>query len=388
MSKAPEPPARESSKAFSELYRQRKEAEETKKAAKRSTDSLASWDSAQYWYYRKQSSQASLVITEVENEIEKQKTGSEAQDYQKRKREFEEESESADRKIRRYNARARIVEAAKTTNPTSIRASFLELMLSVLSKTSRANQSNFTRDLAERYGTKSVGKFKYVWSPVKGDWVMRGSVKAAHLFPLALGQATMTYIFGSETDHELNRAQNGLFLDPNVEEIFDKHLLTIVPFEEGSPDWKIIILDRSGIWNSPAPFLGENKTGADLHNLKLVFQPGNPFRPRARYLYFHYVMAMLKIGRSSQKEKAGHSSHMAEVTTPALTKVWGTQGRYLRDNMIRAFIEGIGHDDGLPVDPDDMMSHALEPIPNEVTSMIETSRFVDLESEDEDSDED
>ena len=104
-----------------------KKAEETRKAAKRSTDSLASWDSAQYWQYRKLESQASLTINEVDNEIEKENTGSEAQTYRKRKRELEEETESACRKITRYEARARIIEAAKTTNPASIRASFLEL---------------------------------------------------------------------------------------------------------------------------------------------------------------------------------------------------------------------------------------------------------------------
>ena len=48
MSDAPVPSVRESAKAFTELYKRRKEAEETRKAAKRSTDSLASWNSAQY----------------------------------------------------------------------------------------------------------------------------------------------------------------------------------------------------------------------------------------------------------------------------------------------------------------------------------------------------
>ncbi len=294
----------------------------------------------------------------------------------------EEKTNSAFRKIQRYEARARIVEAAKITNPESIRASYLELMLSLLSKTSRTNQADFVRDLTGKYGTKSMGKMKYVWSPVNEDWVIR-DVKAAHLYSLALGQSFMTYVFRSDAEHEINRVQNGLFLHSGVEKAFDKHFLTIVPFEENSKEWKILILDRGGLWNSSAPFLGSNKTFADLHQTKLEFQPGNSFRPRARYLYFHYVTAMLRLGRSKKAEKAGMSSHIAEATTPALTKFWGTQGKYLRDNMIMAFIEGIGHDDGLPVDLEDLRSHAMKRMPNETTQMIKTAEQLNVESDDE-----
>jgi hypothetical protein len=63
--------------------------------------SVLRFDSVQYRHYRKQESQVSLVIDKVENQIEKENTGSEAQDYRKRQRELEEELESARRKVRR-----------------------------------------------------------------------------------------------------------------------------------------------------------------------------------------------------------------------------------------------------------------------------------------------
>ncbi len=77
-------------------------------------------------------------------------------------------------------------------------------------------------------------KMKYVCSPVNEDWMIRGEVKAAHLYPLAPGQQFITYVFRSDAEHELNRAQNGLFLHSDVEEAFDQHLLTINPFEKNS----------------------------------------------------------------------------------------------------------------------------------------------------------
>lgn len=66
-------------------------------------------------------------------------------------------------------------------------------------------------------------------------------------------------------------------------------------------------------------------------------------------------MGMLKIGRS---KKAEHHQSMSSFISSSLTKVWATPCRYLRENMIRAFIEGIGHDT-LNID-DRMMIYAKE----------------------------
>jgi hypothetical protein len=96
-------------------------------------------------------------------------------------------------------------------------------------------------------------------------------------------------------------------------------------------EWKFFVLDRGGLWNAEIDTSG--KTFRELHQFKLQFRANNDFRPRARYFYFHYVLAMLKIGRSKQKERAGSQSQMASATTPNLTKVWATGGRYLRENM-------------------------------------------------------
>lgn len=374
----------------------KREAERTLKAAKKSMDSLASWSSAEYWSLRQQKGEAELELNDIQNEIEEGHGDSQSAktsnvNYLKRKAELKEETKSAKRKCRRYEARERILEAAKTTDIISVRASYLELVITLLTKTSRSNQSSFVQELSSRYGARKIGPVKYVWSPVTGDWDVRSHTKAAHIYPLSLGQKSMTYTFGEDAKDEINRAQNGLFLPIAVEEAYDRYLLTIVPCEEEtSPqEWKILVLDRGGLWNSPANFLGVGKHFGDLHQKRLEFQPGNSFRPRARYFYFQYVMAMLKIGRSKTAEKAGISGHMSELTTPALTKVWATQGRYLRENMIRAFIEGIGHD--APDVDEEMMKHAKENPSDgdmELKDMVETAKSLDVESEEEDSDDD
>ena len=192
MSQVPVPP-RDSSKGFSEKVARRKKAEQTINEARKSTDSLASWESAEYWTCRKRESEASLAIDEIDRELAEEKsTEADQKKYLKRKVELEEETETAERKIRRYEARSRIVEAAKTTNPASMRASYLELMMSHLSKTSRTNQGVFILDLKQNYGCKVMGTTDHVWCPMLGDWWAKSEIEAAHLFPLSLGQETMT----------------------------------------------------------------------------------------------------------------------------------------------------------------------------------------------------
>ena len=78
---------------------------------------------------------------------------------------------------------------------------------------------------------------------------------------------------------------------------------------------------------------------------------------------------------------------MVELTTPAISRVWATQRRYLRENMIRTIIEGIGHED-IDAETNDTLIHAMNDLPNETARMVETARQMTVESEDEDSSDD
>ncbi len=84
---------------------------------------------------------------------------------------------------------------------------------------------------------------------------------------------------------------------------------------------------------------------------KLEFQPGNSSQLRARYLYFHYVAAMLKLGRSKKAEKTEMRSHM---TTPALTKVWGESRQIIQgQHDLEHFLSKVlTMTTGLPMDSD------------------------------------
>ncbi len=388
---SPNPSTRTSS-LFSDAQRVRhKEATLKRKHAQTSCDTLQSSDSAEYWRFRREEEEANLEIAEVEWEALRAGCGSaragelhaEERDYQRKKAEVLERNEAAERRIDRYMARSALLSAQTTKNPVLMRRSFVELLLSMLTKTSRSDQSYFRRDLESVYGNKKEGRFRYVWCPSSGGWEYRSNVKAAHIFPTSLGQDLMTCIFGPDAAGELFTARNGLFLQPMIEEAFDKHLIVIVPTEEAR-EWKFLVLDRSGLWNAK---IEKGRTFADLHNSKLVFQPGRDARPRARYFYFHYLLAMLRIGRKGEEEKAMLRNQIAEATGPTVGRLWASDEKYLRENMIRAFIEGMAHD-WPDLDRADLLAHAEKDRESDFPEMVRSLVEAEVESDDEDDEED
>ena len=263
--------------------------------------------------------------------------------YLQRREEIEKKRESLTQKADRFDKMRKFLSATCTDNLVSLRAAYLELVCTLQAKTSRRNQSSFVNSLCDHYGHAKEGALFRVWDVTTGSFAIRVYMTAAHIFPLNLGQKSMDYIFGEDAEDELNRARNGLFLPLLVEKAYDAHQITIVPDgpQTVPQDYKFLVLDKGGLWNQPA--LKDETPFKDLHGRRLRFQPGNNFRPRARYLYFRYVLAMLAHFRSRQVKQGTHNQQLPETEMPELSRVWATEGKYLRKNLILAFIEGIGH---------------------------------------------
>ncbi|KAK2765618.1 hypothetical protein FQN54_008472 [Arachnomyces sp. PD_36] len=212
----------------------------------------------------------------------------------------------------------------------------------------------------------------------------------ARIVPLSVGQKSMDYIFGKDAHNEINSARNGLWLPGLFEEQFDKFQVVIVP--TGEPrQWQVLVVDKDGVWNSTAYVKdeegeqAERVTFGDLHGAKLVFQ-NDAQQPRARYFYFHYLCAMLK--RSERMKEKGLSMNDLETAgMPQLSRVWASEGSYLRDNVILGFIERLG--DSLGKEGEEMIrSHSCGSVPpDETENLISSIAGMELES-DEDGDED
>ena len=189
-----------------------------------------------------------------------------------------------------------------------------------------------------------------LWCPIIGDWVHKKMTTAAHIFPWKQGQETMTKIFGEEAKHEMFSIANGLLMSTLAENRMDKGLFVIVPSandesEKDVREWhlshpkryKIRVLDKNHKdMLELIPGSNPKTNWAQLDGRELQFLSDH--RPRARYLYYAYCVAILR--------RAHHQGEHEHILKDHLgRKFWGTPGLYLRRAYLLAFVEEIGADD-------------------------------------------
>ncbi len=213
-------------------------------------------------------------------------------------------------------------------------------------------QGNFRKELiiAQKAKHPNFETEASLWCPIIRDWVYKDNTTAAHIFPWKQGQDTMTNIFGQEAKHEMFSVQNGLLMSTVAEKKMDKGLFVIVPYanDESESDvrewhlshpkrYKIRVLDKSHKeMLEVVPGSNPKTNWAQLDGRELGFLSDH--RPRARYLYYSYCIAMLR--------RAHHQGEHEHILKDHLgRKFWGTPGPYLRKAYLLAFVEEIGADD-------------------------------------------
>ncbi|KAN0074034.1 hypothetical protein V8E54_007971 [Elaphomyces granulatus] len=242
----------------------------------------------------------------------------------------------------------------------SIRSSFMKLFtpsnmgLAIkdtgASKRNRKDRNNFRTEIIDAYASR-YEKQDWLWCPILGEWIHSKHTTAAHLFAYMHGQDTMDAIFGTTKTPELFSARNGLLVSSLVEDIFDLGKLVLVPDLPDKPsameigvwimkrpsEYKIRIIDPTwDMLDKPIQPSGP-RTWRDLQDKRVEFR--NSFRPRARYLYFHYCIQMLRYAWQQRPEDA-LVTLKSEIGKP----VWATPGRYMGKRMLKALVEELGHD--------------------------------------------
>ncbi|KAI2615196.1 hypothetical protein GGR54DRAFT_301656 [Hypoxylon sp. NC1633] len=155
--------------------------------------------------------------------------------------------------------------------------------------------SNFRREALEYYEASGEGHGltkDSVWCHVSGMWHPSGDTKAAHIVPFFFDNESLGEILFGERAPSLDRAGNALFLQRNIERWFNKYHLVVVPLDASEHPitrWRTDILNPS-ILN--VPFSGSH-TAAQLDGKELQFL--NDKRPVSRFVYFHFVVALLRI---------------------------------------------------------------------------------------------
>ncbi|PKY03798.1 hypothetical protein P168DRAFT_311344 [Aspergillus campestris IBT 28561] len=209
-------------------------------------------------------------------------------------------------------------------------------------------QSSFRAQLLKDYD--SLDEQGNAWCPILGCYLDPDNVTASHLFAYKHGQASMDAIFGKICPPELFSSRNGLIMSAAVEKVFDIGVLVIVPDIPDRPtkqvlcgwvndevrEFKIRIIDTT--WSKLDHFVVGTTRWRDMDGKKLEFR-GN-YRPAARYLYFHYCVQILR-----RAWRAGPGQQAVFSLQDELGKLfWGTPGKYVARNMLKAFIQELGHE--------------------------------------------
>ncbi|KAK2749743.1 hypothetical protein FQN55_002979 [Onygenales sp. PD_40] len=86
---------------------------------------------------------------------------------------------------------------------------------------------------------------------------------------------------------------------------------------------------------------------------------------------------------SDEEEEEADKFDLPESTMPELTRAWGSDGSYIRDNMLRAFVEEIA-DDIPEEEGENILQHSARDIPGEEPEILASSvEEMDLESDEE-----
>ncbi|RJE20901.1 hypothetical protein PHISCL_06769 [Aspergillus sclerotialis] len=263
-------------------------------------------------------------------------------------------------KERKFREQMQRLAAGDATESITLaqRRSYLQLFLSSkrgldlvsgAGKRDSRDQSNFRQALINAYNaTNPDGWEDLLWCPVLSKWLPREYVTASHIFSYKRGQNTMDAIFGQCEEPELFSPKNGLLISKNVEAKFESGLFVIVPdlpeeptaemitrWQQDEPrEYKLKIIERdSAKLNRPVVDL--NITWKELDGKRLEFR--NNFRPRSRYLYYHYCLQILRLAYTERFK--GEIIRETKLEKP----FWGSPGKYVKRNMLLAFVEEVGH---------------------------------------------
>lgn len=200
-------------------------------------------------------------------------------------------------------------------------------------KRSSATQSHMKETAIKVYEVGKDAPFKdKIWCCISQGFFDQENVRAAHIVPYALGPELVDYIFGSGSGSRLDTADNCLLIHESVEKAFDNGnfvLLLVDASETPILRWKVQIT------NLAAANTDMGRTSLkDLDGMEVSFKNDN--RPASRFLYYHFVVTLL---RNKRDRQPGWEKFSTELSTG---KPFATMGRYMRESMLLTLAKSAG----------------------------------------------
>ena len=194
-------------------------------------------------------------------------------------------------------------------------------------------QSHMKETAIRAYEAGKDAPFKgKIWCCITQCFHDQVNVHAAHIVPHALGPELVDYIFGSGSGSRLDTADNCLLIHEYVERAFDNGSFVLLPVDASETPilrWKVQITNLSAINTD----MGRG-TLKDLDGKEVSFKNDN--RPASRFLYYHFVVTLL---RNKRDRQPGWEKILTELPTG---KPFATMGRYMRDSMLLTLAKNAG----------------------------------------------
>ena len=203
------------------------------------------------------------------------------------------------------------------------------------------------------------------WCPITSSWVDAGSIRAAHIFPYGAGQTAMDQLFGRDDNdrEELFEPENGLMMSMGAEKRIENGWMVLVPDMPADAttaqldtwskakvkEYKLRVLCPENANMKKYLDITEARVWNDLDGQRVQFRSDH--RPRARYLYWQFAIALLRKALQSDHKKNN------PVAAELGKRYWGTGGPWIRRKYLLAFTEYLGHE----VEWENLLEAATEP---------------------------
>ncbi|KAL8823499.1 MAG: hypothetical protein Q9191_005797 [Dirinaria sp. TL-2023a] len=207
----------------------------------------------------------------------------------------------------------------------------------------RKLRQNMKDELRVEMGFKHPNIEALWWCPIVRDFFHESSMITGHLFPSRSGDRHMREIFGpAELDRDWKDATKG---KSELFRLWLKRGIASLVSSCNLKEYKIRVLKpESKEMKEPLSPHNPNPWNS-INGRRVDFRTG--FRPRARYVYWAYIEAMLNLSYTRKVSGSEHSSHnytssvaRREVRRP----IWASAGSYIYRNQLLGFVEELGHE--------------------------------------------
>ncbi|MCJ1484000.1 hypothetical protein MMC06_004168 [Schaereria dolodes] len=190
-------------------------------------------------------------------------------------------------------------------------------------------------DIRYHYANYHPDDDELLWCPIMQRYAGSDCRIVAHIVPHSLGFCNVGILFG-EPDNGIDliwSRQNGIAITSQLEKQFDKGDFILIPdsSEISKPQEYRFVLMNEKLRAYP---VGDSDIKYGQLERRLVWK--NDERPGARFLYFHFVSALL---RYQKFEKSGWAESFLNQRTGT---IWASPGPYLKRSVLRKLGEYLG----------------------------------------------